>query len=144
MISLRWQIQNWVFFSRNALKVNPTHIDLRTKPTINHKLLILLVVRITDCMFHFNFIDAGIFFGVATYFLEFILLVVYRNWSKYTRTSASNKVNVTYTHITLTSITSTNERCSVSEVRVYWLSILFVLFYDNFIKYFRSMVNRIK
>ena len=89
-------------FSRIALKINRTHIDLRTKPTINHKLLILLVVRITDCMFHFNFIDAGIFFGVATYFYEFILLLVYQNWSKYTRVSAFNKVNMMYTNITLT------------------------------------------
>ena len=107
MISLRWQIQNWVFFSRNALKVNPTHIDLRTKPTINHKLLILLVVWITDCTFYLSFIDAGIFFGVATYFHEFILLLVYRNWSKYTRTSAFNKVNVTYTNVDVNNV---NER----------------------------------
>ena len=110
-------------------------------PTINHKLLILLVVWITDCTFYLSFIDAGIFYGAATYFHEFILFLVYQNWSKYTRASAFNTVNVTYTNITLTS---TNDRCSVLEVRVYWLPILFVLFYHHFIDYFRSMVNRIK
>ena len=88
-------------FSRIALKINRTHIDLRTKPTINHKLLILLVVWITDCTFYLSFIDAGIFYGAATYFHEFILLLVYQNWSKYTRVSAFNKVNVTYMNITL-------------------------------------------
>ena len=73
----------------------------------------------TDCTFYLSFIDAGIFFGVATYFYEFILLLVYQNWSKYTRVSAFNKVNVTKTNKTLTSTTSGNEKCSVLEVRVY-------------------------
>ena len=66
-------------FSLIALKINRTHIDLSTKPTIDHKLLILLVVRITDYMLHVNFINAGIFFGVATYYHEFILLQLYQN-----------------------------------------------------------------
>ena len=101
MICLRWQIQDWVFFSRIALKINLTHIDLRTKTHNKSKITYIIGCVDNCCTFYLSFIDAGIFYGAATYFHEFILLLVYQKWSKYTRVSAFNKVNVTYMNITL-------------------------------------------